>query len=227
VSFDAFLPVIAIALFLTGLATLLVLLVQILRTARLNRREKRHRLIGWQSDLRRAVAIIAALMAIGTGNLIFWLNGELRLYTPVYPDVPLGMISVLRAEEALPRLVYSTPDHEGREALEVFPVRDAAFQLSGERIRWSRQLAALGLADFFKVTRIEFLPKESIPRPTGSTPTFSVDVSQGSTSLFAQLRAWDRWLPFVEVDSLATIPYDARREYSGHLFIDSAQLVLK
>ncbi|MEW5702220.1 MAG: hypothetical protein AB1792_08330 [Candidatus Zixiibacteriota bacterium] len=227
-SSDTFLPIFGMALFLAGMATLLVLLVQIIRLARLGRREKRYRLIGWQSDLRRIVAVCVALMGILGGNLMFWLNGELRLYTPVYPGVPLGMVSVLRTGDRLPRLVCSTTDHEGRAAFEVFPVRDAKFQLRGERICWSRQFAALGMQDFFKVTQIQFLPAGATSDgPFGNRPTFSVNVTQGSTTLFARLRQWDRWLPFVRVDSLVTVPYDAAHEYSGSLFLDSVQLVLK
>jgi hypothetical protein len=224
VSFDTFLPVIALALFLAGLATLLVLFVQILRIARLSKREKRYRLTGWQSDAQRAVVIVAAVLVIALGNLIFWVNSELRMYTPVYPGLPLGVLSVVQTEEPLPRLVFTTSDREGQERYEVFTARDALFRISGERIRWSPQLAALGLADFFKATRITFFREDSTK---AEPPTFSVDVSRGSTGLFSRLAALDRWLPFVAVDSLTTIPLDARNESSGHLYLDTAGLVLR
>jgi hypothetical protein len=224
--FDAILPVIATGFFLAGFGALCILLTQILRLAKLSRREKKYRLVGWQSDARRALLILGALCMIALGNVVFWTNRQLRLYTPTYPGTPVGIVSVLRPESAknLPRLVLSTTDEQGNQAFEVFPVRDAMFRLSGERIRWSRRLAGLGLTDFFKVTKLEFLPKDLAP-DSGKTPFF-VDVRQGSTGLFSNIRRYDDWLPFVSVDSLTSLPYQAQGEYSVQLWIDSTAIIL-
>ena len=225
--FDAILPVLATAFFLVGLGGLCILLVQILRLARLSKREKKYRLVGWQSDLRRALMIVGALCTIALGNVIFWTNRQLRLYTPTYPGTPVGMVSVLKPEgvKSLPRLVFSTTDEQGNQAFEVFPVRDAMFRITGERIRWSRKLEGFGLTDFFKVTRLEFLPKD-LAIESGKTPFF-VDVRQGSTGLYKQLRRYDGWLPFVSVDSLTSMPYQAQGEYSVQLYIDSTAIILR
>lgn len=225
--FDAILPVLATAFFLAGFGGLCILLLQILRVARLSKREKKYHLVGWQSDARRALVVIGALCAIALGNMIFWTNRELRLYSPAFPGTPVGMVSILRPDGAktLPRLVLSTSDEQGKQAFEVFPVRDAMFRLRGERIRWSEHLSALGLRDFFKVTRLEFLPSDLLP-DSGSTPFF-VDVRRGSTGLFAGLRRWDGWLPFVSVDTLTSMPYKAEGEYSVQLYIDSTAIILR
>ncbi len=225
--FDAILPVLATAFFLAGLGALIILLAQILRIARLSKREKKYRLVGWQSDLRRALLVVGALCLIALGNTIFWTNRQLRLYTQTYPGTPVGMISVLRPDGArnLPRLVLSTTDEQGKQAFEVFPVRDAMFRITGERIRWARSLEGFGLTDFFKVTRLEFLPKE-LEVAEGKTPFF-VDVRQGSTGLYNQIRKWDDWLPFVSVDSLNSLPYQAQGEYSVQLYIDSTAIILR
>lgn len=225
--FDAILPVLATAFFLAGFGALCILLTQIIRLARLSKREKKYRLVGWQSDVRRALLVVAALCTIALGNLVFWTNRELRLYTPTYPGTPVGMISVLRPDGAksLPRLVLSTTDEQGKEAFEVFPVRDAMFRVTGERIRWSHRLEGLGLADFFKVTKLEFLPKD-LALDSGKTPFF-VDVRQGSTGLFSNLKRYDEWLPFVSVDSLTSMPYQAQGEYSVQLWIDSSAIILR
>jgi hypothetical protein len=193
----------------------------------LSKREKKHRLVGWQSDARRALLVVVALCTIALGNTIFWTNRQLRLYTPTYPGTPVGMISVLRPESAknLPRLVLSTTDEQGKQAFEVFPMRDVMFRITGERIRWSRRLEGLGLSDFFKVTRLEFLPK-NLALDSGKTPFF-VDVRQGSTGLFTNLRRFDDWLPFVSVDSLNSLPYQAKGEYSVQLYIDSSAIILR
>lgn len=225
--FDAILPVLATAFFLAGLGGLCILLAQILRLARLSKREKKYRLVGWQSDARRALLVVGALCTIAVGNLVFWTNRQLRLYTPTYPGTPVGMVSVLRPEGAknLPRLVLSTTDEQGNQAFEVFPVRDAMFRISGERIRWSRRLEGFGLTDFFKVTRLEFLPK-TLAVDSGKTPFF-VDVRQGSTGLYSNIRRYDNWLPFVSVDSLTSMPYQAQGEYSVQLYIDSTAIILR
>jgi len=225
--FDAILPVLATALFLTGLGALLILLTQILRIARLSKREKKYRLTGWQSDARRAVLIVGALATIALGNVVFWTNRQLRLYTPTYPGTSVGMISVMKPDGTrnLPRLVLSTTDEQGKQAFEVFPVRDAMFRISGERIRWSNRLEGFGLTDFFKVTRLEFLPQD-LAVEAGTTPFF-VDVRQGSTGLFNGIRSWDEWLPFVTVDSLVSLPYQAQGEYSVQLYIDSTAIILR
>jgi hypothetical protein len=225
--FDAILPVLATAFFLAGLGALCILLAQILRIARLSKREKKYRLVGWQSDARRALLIIGALCFIALGNVVFWTNRQLRLYTQTYPGTPVGMISVLKPDGArnLPRLVLSTTDEQGKQAFEVFPVRDAMFRITGERIRWSKKLEGFGLTDFFKVTRLEFLPKD-LALDSGKTPFF-VDVRQGSTVLYDQIRSWDEWLPFVTVDSLNSLPYQAQGEYSVQLYIDSTAIILR
>lgn len=225
--FDAILPVLATALFLAGLGALLILLTQILRIARLSKREKKYRLTGWQSDARRAVLIVGALATISLGNVVFWTNRQLRLYTPTYPGTSVGVISVMKPDGTrnLPRLVLSTTDEQGKQAFEVFPVRDAMFRITGERIRWSKRLEGLGLTDFFKVTRLEFLPKD-FEVEAGKTPFF-VDVRQGSTGLYNHIRNWDEWLPFVTVDSLNSLPYQAQGEYSVQLFIDSTAIILR
>lgn len=224
--FDAILPVLATAFFLAGFGGLCILLLQILRIARLSKREKKYHLVGWQSDARRALVVIGALCAIALANMVFWMNRELRLYSPTYPGTPVGMVSILRPEgiKTLPRLVLSTNDEQGKQAFEVFPVRDAMFRLRGERIRWAGSLSSLGLTDFFKVTRLEFLPSDLVP-DSGNTPFF-VDVRRGSTGLFAGIRRWDRWLPFVSADSLTSMPYRAEGEYSVQLFIDSTAIIL-
>ncbi len=225
--FDAILPILATALFLAGLGALLILLTQILRIARLSKREKKYRLTGWQSDASRAVLIVGALATIALGNVVFWTNRQLRLYTPTYPGTSVGVISVMKPDGTrnLPRLVLSTTDEQGKQAFEVFPVRDAMFRISGERIRWSKRLEGLGLTDFFKVTRLEFLPKD-FEVEAGKTPFF-VDVRQGSTGLYNHIRNWDEWLPFVTVDSLNSLPYQAQGEYSVQLFIDSTAIILR
>lgn len=225
--FDAILPVLATALFLIGLGGLLILLLQILRLARLSRREKKYHLIRWQSDFRRAIIIGGSLVAIALGNMIFWTNRQLRLYSPIYTGTPVGMISVLKPDgpRTLPRLVYSTTDEEGNQAFEVFPVRNAMFRVSGERISWSRRLAGFGLTDFFKVTRLEFLPKEVVG-DTAKHPFF-VDVRQGSTGLFQRLAEYDSYLPFVEVGTVVSMPYNAEVEYSAYVYLDSVALILR
>lgn len=225
--FDAILPVLATAFFLAGLGALVILLAQILRIARLSKREKKYRLTGWQSDARRALLVVGALATIALGNVVFWTNRQLRLYTPTYPGTAVGMISVMKPDGArnLPRLVLSTTDEQGNQAYEVFPVRDAMFRISGERIRWSKKLDGFGLTDFFKVTRLEFLPKD-FEVEAGKTPFF-VDVRQGSTGLYNQIRNWDEWLPFVTVDSLNSLPYQAQGEYSVQLYIDSTAIILR
>lgn len=225
--FDAILPVLATGFFLAGLGGLVILLLQILRIAKLSKREKKYRLVGWQSDARRAVLVIGALCAIALGNMVFWANRQLRLYTQTYPGTPVGMVSVLRPDGArnLPRLILSTTDEQGKQAFEVFPVRDAMFRISGERIRWSKSLEGFGLTDFFKVTRLEFLPKD-LEMDSGKTPFF-VDVRQGSTRLYSNLARYDNWLPFVSVDSVSSMPYHAQGEYSVQLYIDSSAIILR
>jgi hypothetical protein len=155
-------------------------------------------------------------------SLTFWVNRELRLYSPVVPGVPLGTISIMHERGMLPRLVYASTDQEGRQALEVFPVRDAVFQIEGESIRWSRALRFLGLGEHFKLSRIEFY------RETRSVPgqsTYSVDVRQGPSELFRRIEQWHRWLPFVEVDTLTTDVWDAAAEYSRPIYIHSDRIV--
>lgn len=224
-STEVFLPIIAAALLLAGFLMLILLVTNILRSANLGDRERRYRTLAWSSDLKRGLVVAAALAAIGLANLTFWLNGELRLYGPVAPNLPLGMVSVLQMQESLPRLVYSTYDKSGREAFEVFPVRDATFRLYGERIRWSKPLAALGLREVFKVTRIEFLPPPE--QQALGNPTYRVEVRQGSSALFGVLDRYDRWFPFVSADSLSTPAYDARGEFAMDLLIDSTGLILR
>jgi len=215
----------AAAFFTAGLLTLAFLFMRILRSARRTERERRYAASPWRSDLNRALAVVAALAAIGLANGTFWLNSQLRLYTPVSPNMPLGMVSVLKTEANLPRLVLSTLDDNGREIYEVFPVRDATFRVHGERIRWSQYLAPLGFDDFFKVTRVEFFP------PTGSTvamaPTFHADVRCGSTSLFVRLAGSASWLPFVEAEALSTPAYGTEGEFAVHMVLDSTGLALR
>ena len=170
---DAILPVFATAVFLAGGCILLLLWVNIFREMKGERRLRG--VPTWRIDLRRALAIVLALGMIGTANLIFWVNNQLRLYSPVVPGVPLGTITIMHESGMLPRLVYASTDREGRPGLEVFPVREAEFRLQGERIRWSRHLKWLGLGDHFKLSRIEFYPE------TGTTlgkSSYAVDVRQ-------------------------------------------------
>lgn len=224
VSFDATLPILAFALFLGGMATLLVLLIQVLRTARLGRREKIHRLTLWQSDLNRAIAVILATIGIGAGNTLFWLHGELQMYEPFTLGVPLGKIEIHNGKE-LPHLVFTTRDETGREAAESVQIRDNFLRLHGERIRWAHQLEVLGLTDFFKLTYVECRAMNS--GFAGGKPPIIADVRSGSTDLFARLRAFHRWLPFVRVDSLASAPFEAAKEFSAQLYADSTGLTLQ
>lgn len=224
-STDFFLPIIGAALLLAGFLMLILLVTNILRSARLGDRERRFRSLIWASDLKRGLVVVIALASIGLANLTFWLNGELRLYAPVAPNLPLGMVSVLQMEESLPRLVYSTSDEAGREAFEVFPVRDATFRLYGERIRWSKPLAALGLNEVFKVTRIEFMPPQE--QRALSNPTYRIEVGQGSSALYGYLSRFGRWFPFISADSMSTPAYDARGEFAMDLLLDSTGLVLR
>jgi hypothetical protein len=225
--FDAILPIIASASFLLGLGALLILLVQILRIARLGKREKKYRLIGWQSDLRRGLIIVVALMAVSAGNMVFWVNHELRMYLPMHEGMPLGMISTLNPEhpKELPRVIYSTTDESGNQTFEVFGRRTLTFRVFGERISWSKKLAKLGLEDFFKVTRLEFMPDEMLTDPE-RTPYVS-SVRHGSTDLYASISKFDSWLPFVSIDTLASLPISPPTDYSGNLYVDGSVLVLR
>lgn len=221
---EAILPVIAAAFFLVGVAILLFLILNILRAMRVDLRGRRRDFPHLVVDLRRALALLCALTLIGAANLTFWVNGQLRLYSPVIPGVPLGTISVFNVKNGPPRLVCTSLDRKGREALEVFPVRDAAFSLEGERIQWSPSLRFLGLDDHFKLSRIEFFPSNP---SDASRSSFSVDVRQGSTDLFRYASDYRRWLPFVRVDSVHTGRNDATREYSRYLYLDSGQIVVR
>lgn len=217
---DAILPIFAATIFLSGICVLLLLWVNIFREIRSDRRSRG--LPTWRIDLRRGVAIVTALMMIGGGNLTFWVNRQLRLYSPVIPGVPLGTISIMREQGMLPRLVYSSTDREGRPALEVLPLRDAEFRLRGERIQWSRHLRFLGLDDHFKLSRIEFFPAQGSFPPQSS---YAVDISQGSTTLFDRLGRWGEWLPFVDTDTLTTDLWDAETEFSRNIYLSSDRIV--
>ncbi len=217
---DAILPILAATIFLAGVCTLLLLWVNIFREMRGERRIRN--IPTWKIDLRRAIVIILALGMIGAGNLTFWVNRQLRLFSPVVPGVPLGTITIMHESGMLPRLVYASSDREGRPALEVLPVRDAEFRLRGERIRWSRHLRWLGLDDHFKLSRIEFYPE------TGSVlgqSSYAVDVRQGTTSLFDQLQRWDAWLPLVQIDTVSTEIWNAGTEYSRSIYLNPDRIV--
>jgi hypothetical protein len=220
---DAILPVVGSALFLTGLCVLLLLLISILREIRRDSRTRRtNPRAFWRIDLRRAVWLLLAVACIASANLTFWVNQELRLYSPVVPGVPLGTISIMYQEGMLPRLVYASTDQEGRQALEVFPVRDAVFRLRGEAIRWAPSLHFLGLGEHFKLSRIEFYPKDNYG-PGQST--YAVDVRKGPTDLFRQIQRLQKWLPFVKVETLDTDVWDASHEYSRPIFLTSDHIV--
>ncbi len=225
VLFDAILPVVASAIFLIGVSILIFIILNIFRSMRLDSRGRRRLSRGWLTDFRRALSLLAALVLIGFGNLTFWVNSELRLYSPVVSGVPLGTISIFQAKGGSPRLVYGSLDREGREALEVFPVHDATFQLEGERIQWSPRLRSLGLGDYFKLCRIDFFPQTKA-KAVLDRATFSVEVRQGSTDLFHYISAGRRWLSFVQVDTLRT-GGDATGDYSRYLYVDSGRIVIR
>jgi hypothetical protein len=151
-------------------------------------------------------------------------NRQLRLYSPVVPGVPLGTITIMRENGMLPRLVYASTDREGRPTLEVLPVRDAEFRLRGERIRWSGHLKWLGLDDHFKLSRIEFFHAHGSAVGQSS---YTIDVRQGSTTLFDQLNRWGGWLPFVEVDTVSTELWDANTEYSRSIYLNPDRIVAR
>lgn len=217
---DAILPIFAAAIFLAGVCILLLLWVNIFREMRGDRRVRTTPT--WRIDLRRAVAIILALGMIGAGNLTFWVNSQLRLFSPVVPGVPLGTITIMHESGMLPRLVYASADREGQPGLEVFPVREAEFRLQGERIRWSKHLKWLGLDDHFKLSRIEFYPETGTVLEKSS---YAVEVRQGSTTLFNQLQRWGKWLPIVQIDTVSTELWNADAEYSRSIFLNPDRIV--
>jgi hypothetical protein len=137
----------------------------------------------------------------------------------------LGAVSIIKTDRSLPRFIYSTLSTDGREAYEVFPVKDASFRLHGERIHFIGPLAVLGLGDFFKVTHIEFLPPET--DGVSRAPTFRADVRQGSSTLFTRLESVDSWLPFADVERFTTPTYDAGGEFVVNLHLDDGELVLR
>lgn len=217
---DAILPIVATAIFLAGSCILLLLWVNIFREMKGERRLRG--IPTWKIDVRRALAIVVALGMIGTSNLIFWVNSQLRIYSPVVPGVPLGTVTIMHESGMLPRLVYASTDREGRPGLEVFPVREAEFRLQGERIRWSGHLKWLGLGDHFKLSRIEFYPETG---PELGESSYAVDVRQGSTTLFDQLERWGKWIPFVRVDTVSTELWNADAEYSRSIYLNPDRIV--
>jgi len=221
---EVILPVIAAAFFLVGVAILLFLILNIVRAMRVDLRGRRRDSPRLVVDLRRALALLAALTLIGAANLTFWVNTQLRLYSPVTPGIPLGTISIFNDKGGTPRIVCTSLDRKGHEALEVFPVRDAGYALEGERIQWSSSLRFLGLDDHFKLSRIEFFPRHA---SDSSHSSFIVDVRQGSTALFRYARDYRRWLPFVQVELVQTEWNDATCEYSRYLYLDSGRIVVR
>lgn len=223
--YDAILPILAATFFLVGVGALVLLMLNILRELRDDPRNRRlANAVKWRIDLKRAVVIVLAVGLIGAANVTFWVNGQLRLYSPVVPGIPLGTITIMQESGSLPRLVYSSIDREGREALEVFPVRDANFRLKGEVIRWSPALKYFGLGDHFKVSRIDFYP---LSDTAGTNVTFGVNVRQGSSSLFQRIVWLHNWLPFVDVDTMETGVWNANGEYSRNIYLYSDRLVAK
>ncbi|MBI5867419.1 MAG: hypothetical protein HZB43_03885 [candidate division Zixibacteria bacterium] len=221
---EAILPVIASAFFLVGVSILVFLILNIFRAMKVDSRGRRRTFPRLVVDLRRAFVLLTALLLIGTANTTFWVNSQLRLYSPVVPGVPVGTISVFNLKTGSPRLVCTSLDRQGREALEVFPVRDAAFTLEGERIQWAPSLKFLGLDDHFKLSRIEFFPKTPVDSGHSS---FAVDVRQGSSDLFRWARDHKKWLPFVQINSVRTPRNDATKEYSRYLYLDSGLIVVR
>jgi hypothetical protein len=221
---DAVLPIVATTFFLAGLSALLILLLRILAELKIDPRGNRRiwQVASWRVDMKRALAIVMAIGLIGCASITSWVNRELRLYSPVIPGIPLGTITVMQERGMLPRLVYSSIDKEGREALEVFPVRDATYRMKGERIRWAPQLHFLGLDEHFKISQIEFYPSDGAD---AGRLTFSVDVRRGSTVLYQRLVQFHDWLPFVEVDSIQTDAWSADLNYSRNLYLFSNKIV--
>lgn len=221
--YDAILPILATTFFLVGVGALLFLLLNIIRSLRGESRTRRPGSVtGWRVDLRRGLAILVAIGMIGLGNLTFWVNSQMRLYTPVMPGLPLGTITVMKKSGSLPRVVYASIDREGREALEVFPARDTRFRLVGERIRWAPGLSYFGLGEHFKLSRIDFYPQDGLDT---ARSTFGIEVRQGSTSLFQRIIQFDDWLPIVSADSITTPVWDAGTEYSRNIYLSSDAIV--
>jgi len=223
--YDAILPILATTFFLVGVGALLLLMLNILRELRADQRNRRLiNAVKWRIDLKRGIVLIGAIGVIVASNITFWVNSQLRLYSPVVPGLPLGTITIMHESGSLPRLVYASIDREGREALEVFPVRDANFRLKGEVIRWSPTLKYFGLGEHFKLSRIDFYP---LSDPDGVNATYGVNVRQGSSGLFQRLVELNSWLPFVEVDTMETSIWDANAEYSRNIYLYADRLVAK
>lgn len=221
--YDAILPILATTFFLIGIGALVLLFLNIVRSLKGDNRNRRMGLIpAWRVDLKRGLAIAAAIGMIALGNLVFWLNDQMRLYSPVMPGLPLGTITVMQKSGSLPRVVYASIDREGREALEVFPVRDAKFRLVGERLRWTPALRYLGLGEHFKLSRIDFYPQEGSDT---SQSTFGVEVRQGSSTLFQRIVQLGHWIPIVVADSITTPLWDASSEYSRNIYLSSDRIV--
>lgn len=220
---DAVLPIVATTFFLAGISLLLILLLRILGDLKIDPRGRKiWEVATWKVDVRRGLTILAAILLIGMASLTSWVNRELRLYSPVVPGIPLGTITVMHERGMLPRLVYSSIDREGREALEVFPVRDATYRMKGERIRWASQLRFLGLGEHFKISQVEFYPRDDV---AAKRSTFSVDVRRGSSTLYQRLTEYGKWFPFVQVDSIQTEVWSADDDYSRNLYLFSSQIV--
>ena len=218
-----YLPIIGATLFGAGLLSLVSVLGYQVWTL-YHPRDRNRTFYKHTADIARLSAVLGGLVFVLAGEMTFWVGNQLRHYQLVQPGRALCTLDIYTPADRLPRLVYSIVDEQGRELVEVFPVKKAKMKVLGELIEWPSWMSRLGLSKHFKLTKVEFIRPGFAP---DSADTFSTAIHQGSMLLFQRLSHFPKGLSVALTKTFETPLLTADSNFSYRVFLRGDQLVLE
>jgi hypothetical protein len=215
------LSILATLFFVAGIALVLWLFLLVIRRIR-----QQSSLIGL--SWKRMLVVKALVLASGIGLIViaqflFWVDANLKAFTPLDPSKPIAAISFRQPEESDPIMSLATRKSLSEQMIRTeISMRSETAVLEVEILRFPKSFSVLDIEDSYRISSVKFIEAQS----DSQIDLAERRIQQDAESLWRFLDRISAILPAVRTAKIVSNPLQFEETAELEVYISASQIVL-
>ena|GEM_PF-2648871 len=215
------LSILATLFFAVGMAVVLWLFFRIVRGLR-----QQSNLI--RLSRKRMLVVKALVLAIGIGFIViaqflFWVDANLKAFTPLDPTRPIAAISFKQPEESDPIMSLATRKSDSEQMIPTdISMRSEIAVLEVEILRFPKSFSVLDIKDSYRISSVKFIDAQSDSQIDLAERRIQQDVE----SLWSFLDRLSAVLPAIRAAKIISNPLQFKDAAELEVYVAASQIVL-
>ncbi len=215
------LSILATVFFVAGMAVVLWLFFRIIR--RLRQQSTLITLSRKRMPVVKALVLVAGIGLIVIAQLLFWISGNLKAFTPLDPSKPIAAISFRQPEKSDPIMSLATRKSDSDQMISCdINMRSEVAVLEVEILRFPKSFSVLDIKDSYRISSVKFIDAQSDSQSELSERRIQQDVE----SLWGFFDRLSAVLPVIRATKIMSNPLQFEDAGELEVYVSESQIVL-